>query len=161
MASDTGNASWLAELVSRKRTRRNAVLDAQIDFAPMADMVFQLLAFFIMTVRLANQETMDIPRIAQGEGIDVRSAVVVEIKAPGPTNPDSVITLNDVVCPPAPFTQIRDELVSQVASKDDVIIKAEGLVPSGIVLQVGRAVAALRAENPNLRLHIGVQDLAQ
>lgn len=140
-----------AVLAFKKRPRGPSAAQAQIDFSPLADMLFQLLAFFLMTIKLANQETLDVPMLAQGIGVDENQATVVTILAPRDGNTEPLIFLGDWSGPPLTLEQVRDEINSRAQSK--LIIKAERLVPCGTVLRISRTAVLANKE-----LYIAVRD---
>ena len=161
MAADWlhSDADLAFEFVNRRTS--SAVHQAQIDFSPLADMVFQLLTFFIMTVRLANQQNVDLPSISIGEGLDVDSAAIVTILAPNPSKGEAQMFLGDDMEHFVSLDELPAEIqrsLEQTPPKTNVIIKAERLVQSGVVLQVSRIVAELQNRIPGLSLYIGVRD---
>jgi len=150
-----GQADAAFDLATRRRPKPSVSKQTDIDLSPLADMVFQLLAFFIMTVRLASQETVDVPTISHGKGLDVDKSTVITILAPSETNPEPRLFLgygSDLT--PINYDQIKDIVLQGLsAGKRDVIIKAERLTPWGYVERAMQQVAATDAG-----LYIGVKD---
>ncbi len=154
-AATIGQVGVASDLLVRKGARPSVAKQTDIDLSPLADMVFQLLAFFIMTVKLASQETVDVPTISHGKGLDVDKSTVITVLAPGETNPEPRLFLgfgSDMT--PISYEQIKDIVLQGLsAGKREVIIKAERLTPWGYVERAMQEVAAADAA-----LYIGVKD---
>lgn len=134
------------------RPKRKRV-SSNIDFSPMADMVFQLLAFFIMTVKLANQDNTDLPAITKGDGQDVKQATIITIKQPSDTIAESQIFVGAAEGSPLTIENVEEAVRS--LGKSEIVIKAERLVPAGLVIRVARAA---KKGNENAILQVGVTD---
>jgi biopolymer transport protein ExbD len=153
--SDLLGSDSAAEALGFKR--RTLPKDAGlIDFAPLCDMTFQLLAFFIMTVQLAGQEMVDVPQITHGEGVDLDSAIVFTILKPLDAKSEAKTLLGNG---PDGKTVSLDEARSAIengvnAGRGNVIIKAEREVPWGAVQRLGRIVASVSGAE----LFVGVAD---
>ena len=154
MAADSFSLSAEASgaMAFPKRRRGLSADAAFIDFSPLVDMTFQLLAFFIMTVRLANQEMVDVPEIRRGVGVDKAEATVLEIRAPTEAYPESMILL--VKDGRTTELKLDDvEAALEADGKEMVVIKAERLVRHGVVRAVSSIVASCGKE-----LYVGVKD---
>jgi biopolymer transport protein ExbD len=146
-----------SELEAMGLKRRSAPKDAGlIDFAPLCDMTFQLLAFFIMTVQLAGQETVDVPQITHGQGVDLDSAIVFTVLKPLDAKSDAKMLLgNGPEGKAMTIEEARSAIESAVtAGRGNIIIKAEREVPWGAVQQLGRVVASVSGAE----LFVGVAD---
>ena len=154
-ALTTGQAEASFDLAARRPARVSVAKQTDIDMSPLADMVFQLLAFFIMTVKLASQETVDVPTISHGKGLDVDKSTVITVFAPSETSPEPRLFLGfGSEMTPINYDQIKDIVLQGLsAGKGDVIIKAERLTPWGFVERAMQEVAATDAS-----LYIGVKD---
>jgi biopolymer transport protein ExbD len=144
-------------LMEFKAQRRGYSAEASfIDFSPLVDMTFQLLAFFVMTVKLASQEAVDVPPIARGEGIELDQSTVITMLAPSETYRETRILLGDgVKGSELTLERVREEVEASVNKKRPfIIIKAERLTPAGAVQRVCRIVASV----PGAELYIGVKD---
>jgi biopolymer transport protein ExbD len=130
-----------------------------IDFAPLSDMTFQLLAFFVMTVRLANQESVDVPLISHGQGVELTTATVFTILAPPDAKSEARMLLgNGKEGTQVTLDDARTAIENSVRTgKPNIIIKAEKTVTTGVVQQLSRVVAAVSGAE----LFIGVADTEQ
>jgi|GEM_PF-2417391 biopolymer transport protein ExbD len=127
-----------------------------IDFSPLCDMTFQLLAFFIMTVKLANQETVDVPTISHGTGVELDTAMVFTMLASADAKGDPRIILgNGAEGKSVTLEEARNAIEASVRQgKPNIIIKAEKTTTAGAVQKLSRIVAAVNGAE----LFIGVAD---
>lgn len=113
----------LAQGVQRIRHRRkhkphrSAI---RLNIAPMIDMTFLLLVFFLVTTRFARSEGMLSSKMPQDRGqVGVPlpiSPIVVRIKQVGEGVDDFAITLDNVDAFPATFTQLA-QVLSEIQSR--------------------------------------------
>jgi biopolymer transport protein ExbD len=127
-----------------------------IDFAPLSDMTFQLLAFFVMTVKLANQESVDVPLISRGKGVELSTATVFTMLAPLDAKSEAKMILgNGPEGTQVTLDDARGAIEAAVrAGKPNIIIKAEKMCPTGAVQKLSRVVAGVSGAE----LFIGVAD---
>jgi biopolymer transport protein ExbD len=127
-----------------------------IDFAPLCDMTFQLLAFFIMTVQLAGQEVVDVPQITHGQGVDLDSAIVFTVLKPlDPKSESKILLGNGPEGRAVNADESRAAIEAAVlAGRGNIIIKAEREVPWGAVQGLGRIVSSVSGAE----LFVGVAD---
>ncbi len=65
------------------RPRPPAPVDTEIDITPMIDMVFLLLIFFLVTSRMSQQASVDLPPARYGGAISAKDAVVITVAETG------------------------------------------------------------------------------
>lgn len=153
LADEPDNGSPALEFTPKRKLSDTAGL---IDFAPLCDMTFQLLAFFIMTVSLAGQETVDVPKITHGTGVDLDSVTMFTILKPLDAKSEAKLILGNG---PDGRVVTLDEARAAIeagvnGNKGNVIIKAEREVPWGAVQRLGRIVASVSGAE----MYVGVAD---
>lgn len=131
------------------RPRPPAVQDTDIDITPMIDMVFLLLIFFLVTSRISQQASVEIPEARYGGAISSKEAVVVTLAQQGD---DVAIFKGDSVDPSlrlqsADLAAQERELIAYVQTelaggtlKHHVLIKAGKDVKHKHVARVSQAV---------------------
>jgi len=134
-----------ADTLQFKAKKRSGGDPSLIDFAPLCDMTFQLLAFFIMTVQLAGQETVDVPKITHGKGVDLDTAIIFTILKPLDVKSDAKMLVgNGPDGRAVNVEEARAAIEAGVNSgRGNVIIKAEREVPWGAVQKLARVVSSV------------------
>jgi biopolymer transport protein ExbD len=64
-------------------TRRRPHDEAAMDMAPMIDVTFQLLIFFMLTNALANPAAMEVPEAEYGRGVTLEGQQLILVDAEG------------------------------------------------------------------------------
>jgi biopolymer transport protein ExbD len=106
-------------------------LSAQINMTPMIDVTFQLIIFFLLSSRLAQQEAMelDLPAAATSSQLisDERPRVSVSV------SPDGRVFIANMPVPLADMARLLRAERDRLGSDVEIHIRAGRLVPYGAV----------------------------
>jgi biopolymer transport protein TolR len=144
-----------ASLVQRRRPQE----DVQLDLAPMIDMTFLLLIFFLVCTLPEMHQAADLPPARHGVAVAEPQAVVITIADRGDGH---ALVYLDELGDSAPLT--GDPAAQQAtvraaverglrAGKTTVLVKAERGLRHGEVAQIAAA-----ARVPGMRLALGVKE---
>ena len=150
-----GRKSLFSDVAGGQR-RRPGGSDTDLDITPMIDVTFLLLIFFMVSSTMQGTPDFDIPVAKHGVGLGTKSATIISIRA-ADRGAAPTIHLGDVAGNPPEGTldNVRRYVEEGLEeNRRSVIIKAEGDVPHGFVLEVERAIAAIEG----VEFNIGVQD---
>ena len=127
--------------------------DMDLDITPMIDVTFLLLIFFMVSSTMQATPDLDIPPAKHGVGLETVNAMVLIVQSPKSEGEDSVIILENGN--EATLEEVTAEVQRQKDSNiTQVIIKADGKVPTRFVQQVMNAIIAVEG----VGFHIGVRD---
>lgn len=106
--------------------------DSPIELAPMIDVTFQLLIFFMLTANIATQAALNVPKAKMGEGVSTDNKIIVCVSK------DAAIYMNDNEKDVVSLAELPDRLKRAAADRGavDLIIKADGDVHSGLVTKI-------------------------
>ena len=106
--------------------------DSPIELAPMIDVTFQLLIFFMLTANIATQAALNVPKAKMGEGVSPDNKIIVCVSK------EQAIYMNDNEKDVVSLAELPDRLRRAAAAKGsvDLIIKADGDVHSGLVTKI-------------------------
>ncbi len=124
--------------------RKKPKSDSEIDIAPLIDMVFLLLIFFLVTSTMDRQSSIDLPKTEYGMAVSERNATTISIEGKGA---DIRVYLGDNVGgEPLPnLTQPQEAAIVQAVEagflegKTSLVIKADREVHTG---EISRIVGA-------------------
>ena len=124
--------------------RKKAKIDSEIDIAPLIDMVFLLLIFFIVTSTMDRQSSIDLPRTEYGVAVSERNATTISIEGKGA---DIRVFLGDNLGgdPLPDLTQPQEAAIAQAVEagylegKTSLVIKADREVHTGEIARIIRA----------------------
>jgi biopolymer transport protein ExbD len=146
------------------RPRPAATQDTEIDITPMIDMVFLLLIFFLVTSRMAQQASVDLPDARYGGAISSKEAVVITLaQAEGEVaifkgdSIDEALRLSsaDAATQDAELVDYLQRELSGSATKRHVLIKAGKDVRHKHVARVSQAVGRALGGG---RLYVAVRE---
>ncbi len=124
--------------------------DETIDMAPMVDVVFQLMAFLLLSFQLKGLPPVDIPESRNGIGIDQAEAVVVVLVPPDQPLGEASAFVDEEASTPATLEDLQDYLAVQVAlGRTQVVIQADGEVPFGEVIRWASAMGEVEGVSTN------------
>lgn len=145
MFADVEASGW-------KRTRR--VVTGDMDITPMIDVVFLLLIFFMVASTMQGTPEIDVPPAAHSLGVEANDAVVVTIFAASARGAERIV-LGDGAGDEGSLEDVKRYVADAArAGRTNVVLKAEGDVPHGVVNQVSRVVG----EVEGAKLFVGVGD---
>ncbi len=145
MFADVEASGW-------KRTRR--VTTGDMDITPMIDVVFLLLIFFMVASTMQGTPEIDVPPAVHSLGVEANNAVVVTIFAASARGAERIV-LGDGAGDEGSLDDVKRYVADAArAGKTNVVLKAEGDVPHGIVNQLSRAIG----EVEGVKLYVGVGD---
>jgi len=138
-----------------KKAHKKKDFDGEFDITPMIDVVLLLLIFFMVSARMAPQNTARLPKAKHGEFASMHDAVVLLVKASG-----SDIPVVSTVAGKK-FSNDRDEQSAEIAEfvaneiqslgKKSVLIQGEPSVLTSEIVRIQNAVGSvLDAEQPIL-----------
>jgi biopolymer transport protein ExbD len=120
------------ELPKRKRDPS----EGELDITPMIDIVFLLLAFFVVVSRMDPQKTVALPLATHGDGISEKSSViffVVDDASQGAgiykgrtLDPESRVSEGEPTAQEEEIGQYIESELSANPSKDAILVKAAG-----------------------------------
>jgi len=124
--------------------RKKPKFDNEIELAPLIDMVFLLLIFFIVTSTLERQSSIDLPRTEYGIAVSERNATTISIEGKGA---DIRVYLGDNIGgdPLPSLTQPQEAAIAQAVEagylegKTSLVIKADREVHTGEIARIIRA----------------------
>jgi len=135
-----------------KRTRR--VVTGEMDITPMIDVVFLLLIFFMVASTMQGTPEIDVPPAEHSLGVEASDSVVVTIFAATARGAERIV-LGDGVGEEGSLEDVTRYVADAArAGTTNVVLKAEGDVPHGVVNQVSRAIG----EVEGTKLYVGVGD---
>ena len=124
--------------------RTRAKTDSEIEIAPLIDMVFLLLIFFIVTSTMERQSTIDLPRTEYGMAVSERNATTISIEGKGA---EIRVYLGDNLGgdPLPDLTQPQETAIARAVEaawlegKTSLVIKADREVHTGEIARIIRA----------------------
>lgn len=130
----------MPDISQRKRPK----FDNEIDIAPLIDMVFLLLIFFLVSSTLDRQSSIDLPKTEYGTAVSERNATTISIGGKGT---DIRVYLGDNVggVPLPDLTEPQETAVAQAVEvgylegKTMLVIKADREVHAG---EISRIISA-------------------
>jgi len=129
--------------------------DGEFDITPMIDVTFLLLIFFMVSSTMQGEPDIDIPPAQHSLGIDAAGAAVVTILAPANSSESAQIILGDVKGQAGNLNEVKQYIESHVREgRLQVVIKAEGDVPHGLVEDVARQIKSVEG----VEIFMGVGD---
>jgi biopolymer transport protein ExbD len=142
-------------LIRTKKAHKKKDFDGEFDITPMIDVVLLLLIFFMVSARMAPQNTAKLPKAKHGDFAAMHDAVVIMVKSSGSDVPN-VSTLAG-----KKFSSDREEQSAEIAEyvsqeiqvlgKKSVLIQGEPTVLTAEIVRIQNAVgSALDAEQPIL-----------
>jgi biopolymer transport protein ExbD len=149
-------------LVVRPRTL--ALPDTEIDITPMIDMVFLLLIFFLVTSRLAQQSSVELPAARYGGAISAKEAAIVTIAQDGDEaaifkgdsiDPAQRMAMGDPAAAEAELIAYLQSELRDGSAKRHVLIKAGKEVKHKHVARVSQAVGRVLGRG---RLYVAVRE---
>lgn len=158
--SDNGETSEMEADVDKRRTRRRYV-EPDMDIAPMIDLTFLLLIFFLVSSRPDQLTAIDLPEATHGVGVSEVNSVILTVGMGGLGNApvyaaDGRIPGTELADDPETQRQQIRELVEQglMENRPNVIIKADKNVAHREVARVVKAVSQVEG----VRIHLAVLD---
>ena len=124
--------------------RKKPKFDNEIEIAPLIDMVFLLLIFFLVTSTMDRQSSIDLPRTEYGVAVSERNATTVSIEGKG-ANIRVYLGDNFGGEPLSDLTQPQEETIAQAVEagylegKTSLVIKADREVHTGEIARIIRA----------------------
>lgn len=157
-----------SDIISSGKRSRD---DTELDLTPMIDVVFLLLAFFIVVSKLDQQVQLQLPTAAAGISVIEQSAVVLLVtKGDSPDEPDIYkgkereagnLVVGD---PEAQETEVVDYVMGELEEKEEKIkfalIKIEGDVKNRQVQLVKAAVSkalANKQRSDTVQLYVAIE----
>ena len=124
--------------------RKKPKTDSEIEIAPLIDMVFLLLIFFIVTSTMERQSSIDLPRTEYGMSVSERNATTISIEGKGA---EIRVYLGDNIGgdPLPSLTQPLEVAIAQAVEagylegKTSLVIKADREVHTGEIARIIRA----------------------
>ena len=105
---------------------------AEINVTPLVDVVLVLLIIFMVTAPfLQGGLEIDLPKVAS-RGLDVREGLIISVRS------DRTVAIGDRV---VSLPRLEDELSRARAAQRQVFVKADRLVPYGVIVEI---IARLR-----------------
>jgi len=135
--------------------RRRKKSDIELDITPMIDVTFLLLIFFMVTSTMQSKKDLDVPPAEYSVNVEKVSSTIILIKAVDPAG--SVRPVIRLDGSDAEITIEQMKLAIEKAlleNRSHVIIKADGNVPTGTVMDVGRAISSIEGAT----MSIGVRE---
>ena len=124
--------------------RKKPQFDNEIEIAPLIDMVFLLLIFFIVTSTMERQSSIDLPRTEYGVAVSERNATTISVEGKGA---NIHVYLGDniggVLLPD--LTQPQEAAIAQAVEagylegKTSLVIKADRDVHTGEISRIIKA----------------------
>lgn len=117
--------------------------DDEMDMTALIDVTFLLLIFFIVTSKLSNEVTQPLPIAANGQLVATDKAIIICIRG-GAGN--TVVTRKDGT----PFSDSPEQQAAEIeeyiqqgfnANNTEVLIRADGSVPSGEINRIKEVVS--------------------
>ena len=139
------------------RRQENQERDEHIDMTPMVDVVFQLMTFMLFSVQLAGEPEVAVPTARRGVGVEETVATFLTVLKPDPPGtPGRILLGKDKTGRQVNYDGAAAAVTEGVAKGlKKVVIEADGDVPEGEVLKL---IGELGKREPNVTVHIGVQD---
>lgn len=126
--------------------------EMDLDITPMIDVTFLLLIFFMVSSTMQATPDYEVPPAKHGKALETKEAIIFIIVGGGKGETPTVETgsIKEMT-----LEQVTEEVerVSQ-SGKKNVILRADGKVPTGFVSEV--ANAAYKIEG--MKVSIGVRD---
>lgn len=150
------------------RPRKTKTEEAELDITPMIDIVFLLLAFFVMVSKMDPQVAVDLPIAQYGESVPEKNCVVFVVTPgdqPGTakifkgrsTDEGNLIQGTEKIDIENEVTAYVEEQLSAEPQLQAVLIKAEGDVRHGNVELVRRGVSASSLAETR-QIYVGVDE---
>lgn len=132
--------------------------EGDLDITPMIDVTFLLLIFFMVSSTMRGKPDIDLPVARHSLGIDALGAAVVTIRAPASTAEAPRIVLGDVRGDEGDVNDVRRYVEDKVREGlRQVVLKAEGDVPHGLVEEVAKQIKSVEG----VELFMGVGEKPQ
>lgn len=130
--------------------------EMELDITPMIDVTFLLLIFFMVTSTMQPQTDLDVPSAKHGDGVETGSATMILIKASGGSDAPTIeLPGGGTLISDASLEDVRAHVEQGIQKgNEQVIIKADRLVPHGFVQEVTRVVV----EFEGIKFGIGIRD---
>ncbi len=148
------------------QSRERRAEDGELDITPMIDIVFLLLAFFVVVSKMDPSTMVPMPLAKHGESIPEKTAVIVvvaEVDTPEPKVYKGKSQTDSALCTGS-IEDIENQLAEFVKSEMEadplkvaVIIKAEKKVKYRHLVLVKRAVSRSLDVETHF-LHVGVEE---
>ena len=124
--------------------RKKPKFDNEIEIAPLIDIVFLLLIFFLVTSTMERQSSIDLPMTEYGVAVSERNATTISIEGKGT---DVRVYLGDNVggIPLPDLTQPQEDAIARAVEagylegKTSLVIKADREVHTGEISRIIRA----------------------
>ena len=126
--------------------RKKPKFDNEIEIAPLIDMVFLLLIFFLVTSTMERQSSIDLPRTEYGVAVSERNATTISIEGKG-SNIRVYLGDNIGGVPLPDLTQPQEDAIARTVEagylegKTSLVIKADREVHTGEISRIIRAAA--------------------
>jgi biopolymer transport protein ExbD len=130
----------LPDIAQRKKPK----FDGEIEIAPLIDIVFLLLIFFLVTSTLDRQSSIDLPKTEYGVAVSERNATTISVEGKGA---DIRVYLGDNLGgdPLPDLTQPQESAIAQAVEagylegKTSLVIKADREVHTGEIARIIKA----------------------
>ncbi|MCL2117671.1 MAG: biopolymer transporter ExbD [Planctomycetaceae bacterium] len=124
--------------------RKKPKYDNEIEIAPLIDMVFLLLIFFLVTSTMERQSSIDLPRTEYGVAVSERNATTISVEGKGANI--RVYLGDNIGGDPLPdLTQPQEAAIARAVEagylegKTSLVIKADREVHTGEISRIIRA----------------------
>ncbi len=142
-------------MFSSKRHRDLPEEDDEINITAMIDIVMLLLIFFMITSKLQESSTLQVPTAEHGIEIPVDQSLVVSVYQ-REDSPEIYLTSGQQENGPVDYDSLRGFIRTGITEgRKNVIIKADRNIPSGFVEEVSKVIAEV---DPELKFYLGVID---
>lgn len=140
--------------------------DGELDVTPMIDIVFLLLAFFVVASKMDPQAAIELPKASYGVAIPEKAAVTLLVTLEegsdkftifkGKSEKDPVLATDPEEIEEEIAQFVQDQLGAN-PEKTSVLIKAAGEVKTGTVEMVRRGVAGSEMAGER-KVYVGVKE---
>jgi len=139
--ADTGDDSVGKPDISQRKKPKS---DSEIEIAPLIDIVFLLLIFFLVTSTLDRQSSIDLPMTEYGVAVSERNATTISVEGKGAY---VRVYLGDNIggAPLPDLTEPQEAAIAQAVEagylegKTSLVIKADRDVHTGEIARIIRA----------------------
>ena len=133
----------MPEISQRKRPK----FDSEIEIAPLIDIVFLLLIFFLVTSTMSRQSSIDLPETEYGMAVSERNATTISVEGKGT---DIRIYIGDNINgePLPDLTEPQETALAQAVEagslegKTALVIKADRDVHAGEIARIIRVATS-------------------
>ncbi|WP_437191927.1 ExbD/TolR family protein [Planctomicrobium sp. SH527] len=142
-------------MFSSKRHRDPPEEDDEINITAMIDIVMLLLIFFMITSKLQESSTLQVPAAKHGKEIAVDQSLVINVYQTD-DSPEIYLSSGRQENGPVDYDSLRSFIRTGInEGRTNVIIKADRNIPSGFVEEVSKVIAEV---DPDLKFYLGVID---